>query len=921
MDPGMLKRWWPAFSRHLDDLLDLVPAQRKTWLGAQNLDPELRQLLEAALTADDAASPLDYNPIGGNPVDGVVAGEDLAGANRPGPESGNPADAPWRRQLGAWRIVRPLGEGGSASVFLAERVEAGFRQEAALKLLRSGVLDPIERARFAQERELLAGLKHPGIARLIDGGVSPEGAPFLVIEYVDGESITQWCARGKLDLDARLALFRSACDAVHHAHRNLIVHRDLKPGNIMVDTEGHVKLLDFGIARLLDDGRAHTRTEARRLTLAYAAPEQIDGGAVTTAIDVHAMGVLLHELVTGDLPVRAGKFGGTRAEPRHAWVDAGPVDRGLIAIIENAIDVDPEQRYASIAAFADDLQRFRDGLTVRARGTSRWYRVGRTLRRHWGVIAATALVLGVVTTSAVVAWREAATARQIAAREVETRAFLVDLLASAAPERASGAKVDVAELIARGAERAEDAFPDAPLARADLLLVCGRLLNSLGRYEEAEHTVRQALVIERGFAAWQEQGRPESRLALARVLRDRNRLGEAMDIVSMLIRDLRTDSDAAALLGQALILDGSMRSRAGGDTAGIPLLEEGLGMLRRIQGFDPHSLRDGEREYGEALARAGRSNDALVVWRLVLATTPKQTLARSRLLLSIGYAEQRRGDYAAARSAMTEALAIQRAVLPSQHSDTSQTLTALGVLESAIGNEELALQWHREALAMREQVFGANSIEAGESQIAVAVTLHALDRADEGFAAFERGIERLKSSPEPQPERIAWALANHAAALRKNGRFTQAVAVAKEAVDLIQATLPKDHESRLIFELEWVRTLRDARRFDEADAVAIAAERDAESPVLRRRFRIALAEVARDRGEWAKAMAHYRVVTNTEPPKAMPVDHAEAWRGLANVLRLAGESEAAADAKARAMALFAQFLPKAHPRWKQLQSE
>lgn len=898
-DEVLLRKHWSVFSRELDALLDQPAGERPAWLAGRGLEPEVFALLSRALDHAEH-SPLDA---------GVFESEDRA--------------TPWRRQLGAWRILRPLGEGGSASVFLAERTESGFRLEAALKLLRTGVLDPVERARFAFERELLAGLRHPGIARLIDGGVSPEGAPFLVIEHVDGEPITSWCLRKRLPLDARIALLQDACDAVSYAHRNLIVHRDLKPGNIMVDAEGHVKLLDFGIARVVDDTRAATRTDARRLTPAYAAPEQLEGGPVTTAIDVYAMGVLLHELATGRLPGNgaAGPRFARSGDLRWAWVDAGPVDRAMMAIIENAIDIDPDRRYGSVAALAEDLERYRNGLTVRARGISHWYRLGRSLRRHWGLISATALVLGVVSAAALVARNEAEAARRVAAREAATRAFLVDLLASASPEQAAGKPVDVAELVALGATRAGQAFPDAPESRAELLSVSGRLLATLGRYEHAERTLRHAHSIELGLRGWEELGRPETRLALATVLRDRNRPTEAGQLLAPLIEHLRREDAGSMVLGEALLLDGAMRARAGEHDAGIERLQEGLALIRGGTGVLPERIADSERQLGEALARAGRFEQALASWNSAKSRIAPDTVLRARIQLAVGYVEQARNQFQAAGQAFHEALAIQRKLLPPDHTDTSQTLTALAVLASALGDEHQALEHHQAALRMRETVFGVHSVEAAESQVGVAVTLTALERFDEAFAGFRSGIRRLEQSTEPPIVQQAWAWTNYAAAQRKAGLPADAVQSAERASALVRKRFPPDNELRLSFELELVRSLRGQGRFRECADLIRENEAVVQHPGLKQRYRIARAELARVQGDLAQAIADFRSVTETEVPRHNPADHAEAWRGLALSYREAGRSAESAEARAKALDLFAVLLPEGHPRWAKLRAE
>ncbi|MBN8482520.1 MAG: serine/threonine protein kinase, partial [Xanthomonadales bacterium] len=291
MNPALRARW-NEIAPLLDRLLDLRPGERADALDALDVDATVRDALRELLAHDTAGGILDGD--GGRYARALL-------------ESAAPAA--WPGTIGPYRIVRLLGEGGSGSVFLAERDVDGYVQHVAIKLLRNGVRDPAEQERFRRERRILARLEHPHIARLIDGGFDDAGVPWFALEYVDGEALTSWCDARRLDLDARLGVFDAICAAVSHAHRALVVHRDLKPANILVDREGRVRLLDFGIAHLLDPtaGTQATRTGLRRLTPAYAAPEQFDGGAITTATDVYALGVLLHELLTGLRPQRDGE--------------------------------------------------------------------------------------------------------------------------------------------------------------------------------------------------------------------------------------------------------------------------------------------------------------------------------------------------------------------------------------------------------------------------------------------------------------------------------------------------------------------------------------------------------------------------------------------------------------------------------------
>ena len=322
-------------------------------------------------------------------------------------------------RVGGWRILRPLGRGGMGTVYLAERADAGFTQRAALKVARGGFADDLIRKRFLEERRILATLEHPDIARLIDGGATEDGVPYVVMEFVDGVPIDTYCRERALDLRERLELFRRVCAVVRYAHQRLIVHRDLKAANILVTADGTPRLLDFGIAKLLDTSADTTQTLMRMVTPDSASPEQIQGAAITTATDVYALGVLLYRLLTGGHPHGSGR---SEADLIRAICEEEPRSPSTIArdripfdidvIVMKALRKEPERRYGSVEQFSDDLQRYLEGRPVHAVPDSVLYRARKFVRRHrLGVAAAAALLVAVVAGISATLW-QARAARQ-----------------------------------------------------------------------------------------------------------------------------------------------------------------------------------------------------------------------------------------------------------------------------------------------------------------------------------------------------------------------------------------------------------------------------------------------------------------------------------------------------------------------------
>lgn len=427
--------------------------------------------------------------------------------------------------VGPWRLEETLGEGGMGVVYRGRRADGAFEREVAVKLLRPGLVTGSATEHFDAERRLLARLEHPGIARLYDGGVTDGGLPYLAMELVRGNPLTDYAANHRLTTRARLDLFLQACDAVAYAHRRLVVHRDLKPSNLFVtESDNHaaeIKLLDFGIAKLLsDDSSETTHTASGPLTPAYAAPEQVRGEPVTTATDVYSLGVVLYELLTGQRPYDTAGLSPTAVErlltassprpPSAAGDETAHLDRDLDVIVMKAMQPDPERRYATAAALAEDLRRFQSGLPVEARVPSTAYRVQRFVRRHrLGVMASAATALALVIGLGAALWqaREASAARDRAERRFEVareaaRAMLYDVHDAIAglPGSTPAREKIVTQSLDYLNRLAEDAGPSLRIDLAGAYLRIGNVQgnptnNNLGRIEEALQSYRRGLAL------------------------------------------------------------------------------------------------------------------------------------------------------------------------------------------------------------------------------------------------------------------------------------------------------------------------------------------------------------------------------------------------------------------------------------------
>ncbi|MCC6245507.1 MAG: serine/threonine protein kinase [Gemmatimonadaceae bacterium] len=483
--------------------------------GDAALEREVRSLLAQL---DDDPQFLETSVLGARPsVETPAASPNATAAT-------HSANTP--RTAGSYTIQRALGEGGMGHVFLASRDVDGIDQTVALKMIRPAIVSPSMLQRFRQERRILAALEHPHIARFIDAGVTADDHPYVAMEYVDGEPITTYCTARGLRRVQRLQLFLTVCDAVQHAHQRLVVHRDLKPSNILVTAHGTTKLLDFGIGKLIGDTEqtAETQPDTRLLTPDYAAPEQLDGGVVTTATDVYALGLLLFELLTGRHPFK--RKGMTRdaiaeavrnSEPlrlRAAVLegDASPVPvselRGdLETIVAMALQRDPSRRYASVTTFAEDIRRYLLGLPVTARADSVRYRLQKFVRRHTAaVIAAAAVLLAVIAVSvvSVVQSRRVriASVRASAERDqaLEVRSFLMEMFGATGADQSVGDTLTVRALLDKQRATIESAYTDRPQAKADMLEVLADGYDRLGYPIDAEPLATSALALRRANA-------------------------------------------------------------------------------------------------------------------------------------------------------------------------------------------------------------------------------------------------------------------------------------------------------------------------------------------------------------------------------------------------------------------------------------
>jgi serine/threonine-protein kinase len=503
---------WRSLNRLLDEALDVPPEKRQDWLyhlGTEHepLKPRLRALL--AHGAGGGAT----RALGTLPALELFS---EAGDDELDEPAGRAGDT-----IGPYRLIRLLAEGGMGAVWLAERTDGMVQRPVAVKLPHGAWSRPGLAERMAREREILASLNHPHIARLYDAGVTTDGQPFLALEYVEGRPIDEYVRVAGLDIRATLGVFLQVTHAIAHAHARLVVHRDLKPSNILVTGEGQVKLVDFGIAKLLDEGMAQatelTHLAGQPLTLDYASPEQIAGEPLTVASDVYSQGVVLYEMLTGERPYRLRRD--SRGALEDAILEGDPIRpseaasqhlarnalRGdLDTIVLKALKRNPEERYSTANAFAEDVNRLLEGRPVIAQPDTITYRARRFVARNRVGVAAAATLLVLVSafgvTSAFQARRVAAErdrARIEAARAERVTLLVADLFKLAEPGAARGDTITARELLDRGTERIATELERDPDTQAALYRVVGRVYGNLAQHETAVAVLERTLELQR----------------------------------------------------------------------------------------------------------------------------------------------------------------------------------------------------------------------------------------------------------------------------------------------------------------------------------------------------------------------------------------------------------------------------------------
>lgn len=777
---------WARISELFHQLLAEPPEGRAPRLAAESAETrrQVEELLEAIATEGGRFAGTAFDLF----HEGTAS--DLLAEAAPG------------ARIGPYEIVREVGRGGMGVVYEAFRVDDDYRKRVAIKLIGLGARTAEVMHRFRRERRILAGLEHRNIAVLLDGGITPDGIPFVALEYVDGVAIDQYVAEKRLGIAQRVNLMRQACGALQYAHQRLVVHRDLKPANILVTADGTVKLLDFGVAKLLapEEAAAADRTAAggQPYTPAWASPEQLLGDPLTTACDIHGLGLVLYQVLTGRHPFR--EAGTPAVEVRRRILEEPPpatgLGRDMDAIVQLALRKQPGERYASASDLGEDLRRLLAGQPLLARPGSRVERVRKFVHRNRVAVAAGAVAIGAVLAGvSATLWQ----AREAVAQRERAEAFggfVQDMLSAPDPTQV-GRDARVLDLLGTAVGRLEANEVADPVTRADLERTLGTTYTALGVYDTAAVLLEGALARSRAARGDDDPQTARARLALARLDAARGRGAAAETLFTQGIATLRRYRPGQDRhLGIGLAGYGNFLFNAGRPAEAEPVLAEALSVVHGA-GAPPieqvdilNSLGLARDHLGDAAGAKLRFREAISVGDSLAGSAPAALLAP---LANLANALKLEDSLVAAESLQVRAVAHARAAYGDRHAVLGATLTGLGDIRRRQGDLDAAEADLRQAI----QVL-ASALPPGHLQHAPARSLLGLLLCERGRAA--EGEPHLRDALEIRQAQLPaghWFIHNLESALavclHRLGRTAEARAMAQSGHDGLVRALGATH--------------------------------------------------------------------------------------------------------------------------------
>ncbi|MES3630717.1 MAG: protein kinase [Longimonas sp.] len=791
---------WKAASDLFDAVCDLPPDEQQAHLNDADVPDAIRAEVEALLRAEAEAT--SFLEAGAASLAETFVGEAVDEHTR----SSDTTLMPGAR-VGAYRVVEVLGEGGMGVVYRAERADGSFEKNVALKVIQRGMASSAVVQRFEHERQILAQLEHPNIARLIDGGVTSEGQPYFIMEHVQGVPLRTYCREHNVSLDKRISLLADVCDAVQYAHRRLIVHRDLKPDNILVTSQGQVKLLDFGIAKLLaeDDEDPGARTQRQPMTPAYAAPEQVQNDRVTPATDVYALGVVMYELLTGERPYEFESYGATdiaeavvhaipsrpstmlRHAPSASTADRTPysptrLQGDLDAIIMKALKKEPEVRYATAGDLLGDLERFQQGHPVQARDDTTWYRTSKFVKRHqWAVLAAFIAVSALLAGGAATLW-QAHRATAEAERANQTLDFFLQTFEDVDPAHveAQGGMIAPRDLLHPSMRRAEQ-LQDQPLVQASVLQGLGRLSMSLGEVHTADSLANRARMLWSDIHGPHHPEYAAATLLQAEALREQRAYAQATSILDELtsLPSARDRFDALRLRGSILYRQGRFGAA---EEAYQDALAQPVDSLHRAEALlglgDVHIYQDRQD------AAFALFHEALSTYESHEPNSPRAAQAHYQLAFSLHQGQR----FDEAIEHYQRALQIYESAYGPHHYQVATTQYALGRVYEDRRQLDTALSLYRASItAYDASPLGPMHLWNAFPSIGAGRVLFEQERVSEAIPYLERSLEIVENELATRDIRVALVRGLLGAAYAAEGQLSDAAPLLESSSSIFRS--------------------------------------------------------------------------------------------------------------------------------------
>lgn len=857
----MDQQLWGKVNKIVDTALDLKEKERTTYIeeqcgGNSDLKQQVTELLESiekSATEDflEGTEAYPKNLAVDFSEENLTAGSTMIGET-----------------IGNYKILELIGHGGMGSVFLTERVDGAYDKKVALKLLRRGMDTPSNIARFRQERNILANLDHPNIARLLDGGVTGDGLPYLVMEYVGGVTLLKYCNNHQLSIEQRIELFTSVCKAVQHAHRNATIHRDLKPSNIKVTEDGTVKVLDFGIAKMLESDTAdffQTRTGARILTFGYAAPEQFENQAVTTATDSYTLGIVLYELLAGVHPFDMEKKNLSKIENlvrNHTPIKpsekfsalSGTKKSGIAlkrsntvseitqklkgdldAIVMKALRKEPEARYSSVEQMLEDINRYKQSLPLIAQSDTLQYRFGKFIRRNRKAVVGGFLILIAIVGFGSFHINRITEERNIAETEAQKaqtiKNFLIDIFRSSNPQSTSfeGKDMTAEQLLLTGESKINNELNDQPDVYTEIMLAIGDALFGIDAFNEAKKSYEKALA-----------KTPETAESLENKAR-------AYVKLSKLNTDWRSNQEKAYQHARSAqknlekienpppTLEASVYGLLGRTISVRDNYEEGNAYFEKADSVYVNAGLENSYEYIQMLTEYGRSLIYVFDFKKSEATLQKsnelhrQKYANPTLTIAENYkfmawANRELGNFEKSNNYFLKSIDLKKELTGGQTVKTAISMYHLARNYTLMGNFEKSEKIAQQVLNIYQKHLDASNQYIHQAKNYLAIAKYNQNKFDEAEQLMSEVLETRRTIDTDNKMFLAGVAAQLAVVYRKTGQFQEAISLLEESIQINEKNLGADSRGVAVDMIKLGAVYRDMRNYEQAQQYFLQAE-------------------------------------------------------------------------------------------------